>query len=209
MIGDLISLRELHLTNNSIRNLPYEIGKLFRLQSLGNDDALALLIGHDPCSLGLSGNPLPAEILSIYTESNGLQKLLCYFLDNFSSSVNGIHRSRALPSSLSLCLDRQECRSFLRSHLYIFSAQALLRLRCKTFRRRATQTTHGNTRSSSVSERSLATRVASERRERLDLLLFFLLDGLVSGHCFVPKASLFARLVRVASVVRREQKRDD
>ena len=34
-LGDLVKLRELNLTNNSIRNLPYEIGKLFRLQSLG------------------------------------------------------------------------------------------------------------------------------------------------------------------------------
>ncbi|CAF5220440.1 unnamed protein product, partial [Rotaria magnacalcarata] len=32
---DLITLRELSLTNNSIRNLPYEIGKLFRLRTLG------------------------------------------------------------------------------------------------------------------------------------------------------------------------------
>ena len=35
------------------------------------------------------GNPLPADILSIYMESNGLQKLLTYFLDNLPSSVNG------------------------------------------------------------------------------------------------------------------------
>ena len=36
------------------------------------------------------GNPLPAEIYSIYTESNGLQKLLTYFLDSLPSSLNGI-----------------------------------------------------------------------------------------------------------------------
>ena len=35
-LGELVSLRELNLANNSIRNLPYELGKLFRLQSLGN-----------------------------------------------------------------------------------------------------------------------------------------------------------------------------
>ncbi|CAF0807740.1 unnamed protein product [Adineta ricciae] len=70
-IGELISLRELNLTNNSIRNLPYELGKLFRLQSLG-----------------LMGNPLPAEVYTIYTESNGLQKLLTYFLDSLPSSLN-------------------------------------------------------------------------------------------------------------------------
>ncbi|UJR21780.1 hypothetical protein I4U23_024855 [Adineta vaga] len=70
-IGELISLRELNLTNNSIRNLPYELGKLFRLQSLG-----------------LIGNPLPSEIYTLYTESNGLQKLLTYFLDSLPSSLN-------------------------------------------------------------------------------------------------------------------------
>jgi CCR4-NOT transcription complex subunit 6 len=63
----------LNLTNNSIRNLPYELGKLFRLQSLG-----------------LMGNPLPAEIYTIYTESNGLQKLLTYFLDSLPSSLNAV-----------------------------------------------------------------------------------------------------------------------
>ncbi len=36
------------------------------------------------------GNPLPAEIFQIYTESNGLQKLLTYFLDSLPSSLNGI-----------------------------------------------------------------------------------------------------------------------
>ncbi len=40
ILGELISLRELNLTNNSIRNLPYEIGKLFRLQSLGKDQII-------------------------------------------------------------------------------------------------------------------------------------------------------------------------
>ena len=79
ILGELISLREMNLTNNSIRNLPYEIGKLFRLQSLG-----------------LMGNPLPAEIYSIYTESNGLQKLLTYFLDSLPSSINGITKSLCL-----------------------------------------------------------------------------------------------------------------
>jgi len=36
------------------------------------------------------GNPLPAEIFTIFTESNGLQKLLTYFLDSLPSSLNGI-----------------------------------------------------------------------------------------------------------------------
>jgi len=42
------------------------------------------------------GNPLPAEILSIYTESSGLQKLLTYFLDNLSTSINGINKKKNL-----------------------------------------------------------------------------------------------------------------
>jgi hypothetical protein len=40
------------------------------------------------------GNPLPAEIYSIYTESNGLQKLLTYFLDSLPSSLNGITKKK-------------------------------------------------------------------------------------------------------------------
>lgn len=87
----MISLRELNLTNNSIRNLPYEIGKLFRLQSLGNK---RFILFNNHCVsllalLGLMGNPLPAEIFTLYTESNGLQKLLTYFLDSLPSSLHG------------------------------------------------------------------------------------------------------------------------
>ena len=44
ILGELISLRELNLTNNSIRNLPYEIGKLFRLQSLGNKSRIKIIL---------------------------------------------------------------------------------------------------------------------------------------------------------------------
>ncbi len=93
-IGDLITLRELNLTNNSIRNLPYEIGKLFRLQSLGNSLSLLYNQSNLIYSIGLLGNPLPGEIFALYTESNGLQKLLTYFLDNYSSSLNGIKQKR-------------------------------------------------------------------------------------------------------------------
>lgn len=38
---------------------------------------------------GLTGNPLPSDILAIYAESNGLQKLLTYFLDSLPSLING------------------------------------------------------------------------------------------------------------------------
>lgn len=99
MLGELISLRELNLTNNSIRNLPYELGKLFRLQSLGNFLRISSLIWNSIHSLpGLMGNPLSAEIYTIYTESNGLQKLLTYFLDSLPSSINGINTHKNLVS---------------------------------------------------------------------------------------------------------------
>ncbi|XP_005178768.1 CCR4-NOT transcription complex subunit 6-like isoform X2 [Musca domestica] len=69
-LGELIQLRELLLNNNFLRVLPYEIGKLFHLHVLG-----------------LMGNPLQKEFLSIYNEPNGTQKLLTYMLDNLSISV--------------------------------------------------------------------------------------------------------------------------
>lgn len=59
--------RELLLNNNLLRVLPYEIGKLFHLHILG-----------------LHGNPLGKDIMSIYNEPNGTQKLLTYMLDNLS-----------------------------------------------------------------------------------------------------------------------------
>lgn len=91
LLGELISLRELNLSNNSIRNLPYELGKLFRLSSLGKHSSER---ASHRCTrsafAGLMGNPLPAEIYTIYTENNGLQKLLTYFLDSLPSSLTGI-----------------------------------------------------------------------------------------------------------------------
>lgn len=50
-----------------MRVLPYEIGKLFNI-----------------IILGLVGNPLPKDIMAIYSEPNGTQKLLTYMLDNLS-----------------------------------------------------------------------------------------------------------------------------
>lgn len=58
---------ELLLNNNLLRVLPNEIGKLFRLHVLG-----------------LHGNPLGKEVLSIYNEVNGTHKLLTYMLDNLT-----------------------------------------------------------------------------------------------------------------------------
>jgi hypothetical protein len=50
-----------------LRVLPYEIGKLFHLHILG-----------------LHGNPLGKDVMSIFNEPNGTQKLLTYMLDNLS-----------------------------------------------------------------------------------------------------------------------------
>ncbi|XP_014661642.1 PREDICTED: CCR4-NOT transcription complex subunit 6-like isoform X2 [Priapulus caudatus] len=70
-LGNMIMLRELLLNNNYLRVLPYELGKLFQLQNFG-----------------LKGNPLSAEILSIYSEPNGTVKLLTYMLDHLT--VNAV-----------------------------------------------------------------------------------------------------------------------
>ncbi|XP_061196142.1 CCR4-NOT transcription complex subunit 6-like [Saccostrea echinata] len=71
-LGDLSQLRELLLNNNLIRMLPFELGKLFNLQTLG-----------------LKGNPLSPEILNIYNQPNGTQKLLSYMLDNLPAPGQG------------------------------------------------------------------------------------------------------------------------
>ncbi|XP_018560799.1 CCR4-NOT transcription complex subunit 6-like [Anoplophora glabripennis] len=64
-LGELIHLRELHLAHNYLRILPYELGKLFNLMILS-----------------LMGNPLSKDIMQIYSEPNGTQKLLTFMLDN-------------------------------------------------------------------------------------------------------------------------------
>jgi CCR4-NOT transcription complex subunit 6 len=66
-IGDMTSLRELYLSNNQLRVLPFELGKLFKLQSLA-----------------LKGNPLTSDIMAIYSEPNGSQKLLIHLLDQLA-----------------------------------------------------------------------------------------------------------------------------
>lgn len=62
--------RELLLNNNLLRVLPYEIGKLFHLHILG-----------------LHGNQLGKDIMSIYNEINGTHKLLTYMLDNLTGEL--------------------------------------------------------------------------------------------------------------------------
>uniref|UniRef100_A0A336M7I4 poly(A)-specific ribonuclease n=1 Tax=Culicoides sonorensis TaxID=179676 RepID=A0A336M7I4_CULSO len=70
-LGELIQLRELLLNNNLLRVLPYELGKLFHL-----------------VILGLHGNPLGKDIMSIYNEPNGTSKLLTYMLDNLTVTAS-------------------------------------------------------------------------------------------------------------------------
>lgn len=60
------------------------------------------------------GNPLPAEIFTLYTESNGLQKLLTYFLDSLPSSLHGI----TLRSISSLLTGRHEFLCCL-AHMFL------------------------------------------------------------------------------------------
>lgn len=50
-----------------LRSLPYELGKLFHL-----------------VVLGLHGNPLTKDILSIYNDIGGTSKLLTHMLDSYS-----------------------------------------------------------------------------------------------------------------------------
>lgn len=69
-IGDLCNLRDLMLNNNYLRALPYELGKLFQLQVMG-----------------LKGNPLGSDILSLFSEVNGTRKLLDFMLDNLAVST--------------------------------------------------------------------------------------------------------------------------
>lgn len=66
----LISFRELLLNHNFLRILPYELGKLFNLMVLG-----------------LQGNPLNKDIMTLYSEPNGTQKLLTYMLDNLQGRI--------------------------------------------------------------------------------------------------------------------------
>jgi hypothetical protein len=63
------------------------------------------------------GNPLPADIYTIYTESNGLQKLLTYFLDSLPSSLNGITHKKSFFSFPVFIKDRHES-VFLLSHVF-------------------------------------------------------------------------------------------
>lgn len=66
-LGDMVQLRELHLNNNSLRILPCELGRLFLLQVLG-----------------IAGNPLSHDILTMAAEPQGTSKLLSFLLENLT-----------------------------------------------------------------------------------------------------------------------------
>lgn len=68
-LGDLILLEELLLNDNQLRTLPLEMGKLFHLRRLG-----------------LKGNVgLNQDMLQIYQEPKGTQKLITYLLEHFAA----------------------------------------------------------------------------------------------------------------------------
>lgn len=67
-LGDMIQLRELLLNHNHLRVLPYELGRLFQLQVLG-----------------IAGNPIQSEILSMVSEPSGTARLVSFLLDNLQS----------------------------------------------------------------------------------------------------------------------------
>lgn len=68
-IGELVHLEELLLNDNQLRSLPLEMGKLFHLRRLG-----------------LKGNAsLNQELLQIYQEPKGAQKLITYLLEHLAA----------------------------------------------------------------------------------------------------------------------------
>lgn len=94
--------RELLLNNNCLRVLPYELGRLFRLQTLGLKGRYpSRSFRHVPCKpvhkaliivahvsdVIFTGNPLSQDILNLYQEPDGTRKLLNYMLDNLAGDV--------------------------------------------------------------------------------------------------------------------------
>lgn len=93
--------RELLLNNNQLRVLPFELGKLFQLQTLGlKGERLKFFVaflsrrssswaGNDFASFAIlsPGNPLAQEIMSLYQEPDGTRRLLNYLLDNLAGAI--------------------------------------------------------------------------------------------------------------------------
>lgn len=98
--------RELLLNNNQLRVLPFELGKLFQLQTLGLKGEWPFDVFSSHFSLELPwfssrgslridwatalpspGNPLAQEIMSLYQEPDGTRRLLNYLLDNLAGAM--------------------------------------------------------------------------------------------------------------------------
>lgn len=102
--------RELLLNNNQLRVLPFELGKLFQLQTLGLKGQSSsrfnmnfanklfgiqkrLLLPHNinvDILILRSGNPLAQDIMNLYQEPDGTRRLLNYLLDNLAGTKRGI-----------------------------------------------------------------------------------------------------------------------
>ncbi|KAK7502509.1 hypothetical protein BaRGS_00006462 [Batillaria attramentaria] len=97
-LGDLHTLRELLLSYNYLRSLPFELGRLFQLQNLA-----------------LKGNPLSPDLLSIYQEPNGSQKLLSYMLDNLTGITVWMglhsHSTNSVPADIVDGAEPDDCKS--------------------------------------------------------------------------------------------------
>lgn len=105
--------RELLLNNNQLRVLPFELGKLFQLQTLGLKGEWLInpfvaipaskshgCLRHDSIHIAVlpsPGNPLAQEIMSLYQEPDGTRRLLNYLLDNLAGTIK---RSKYHPSLL-------------------------------------------------------------------------------------------------------------
>ncbi|XP_033122341.1 CCR4-NOT transcription complex subunit 6-like [Anneissia japonica] len=112
-LGDMVSLRELLLNHNYLRALPLELGRLFQL-----------------IMLGLKGNPLPNEVLSIYEDGNGTQRLLTQLLDSLHAGSPNVmppvrpwlhlaHPERSKPAAIySLMCYNVLCDKYATRQLY-------------------------------------------------------------------------------------------
>ena len=83
------SLRELMLNNNYLRALPYELGKLFQLATLGLKVLFQYMFLKNYWTLNSTqGNPLGSDVLQLFSEVNGTRKLLDFMLDNLAVSTS-------------------------------------------------------------------------------------------------------------------------
>ena len=73
------------LNNNYLRALPYELGKLFQLATLGLKVCQDLII-FVFTQKSFQGNPLGSDVLQLFSEVNGTRKLLDFMLDNLAVS---------------------------------------------------------------------------------------------------------------------------